>query len=131
MLNAAEYDVEDMSLPDLRSVLIIEDDGLVQMLLEDLVRELGARHVEVCRNPVDALRVASHVPLDCAILDISLWGGTSYEIADVLAARGIPFLFCTGLDFRDVAPRYRRRPILGKPFTEEQFRLAMTETLTR
>ena len=129
MLNFTDYDSHSMAIPRLDSVLLIEDDGLVQMLIEDLARELGAREVTVCRDPVEALHIARSASLDCAVLDISLWGGTSYAVADVLTARGIPFFFCTGMSPRDIAPRYRGRPVLAKPFTESQFRAILLSAL--
>jgi len=129
MLYATSSDRQDMSLPALDSVLVVEDDGLVQMLIEDLVREQGARRVHVCRTPQEALRVAEDERLDCAILDVSLWGGTSFAVADALARRGVPFMFCTGRRAIDIDPRHRNRPILGKPFTEREFYAALQRTL--
>jgi len=106
-------------------VLIVEDDGVVAMMIEELARDLGAGQVLVCRRPDDALRAALHDPITYAILDVAVWGASSYEVADSLARRNIPFLFSTGMRREDIDARHRQRPLLEKPFTEQQFRLAV------
>ena len=116
---------------DLRSVLIVEDDGLLSMMLEDLVREQGATEILVHGNVADALHAASANALDCAILDVSLHGGSTYEVADALAARNIPFLFCTGLRAEDIDQRHRHRPLLPKPYSDDQFKATLAQALGR
>ena len=62
-------------------------------------------------------------------IDVSMHGGTTYELADTLAARGVPFLFCTGIDPRDLNERHRGRPVLTKPYSDADFRAALAKTL--
>jgi hypothetical protein len=40
--------------------------------------------------------MAREADLDLAVLDIDLAGEATYPVADVLRARGIPFVFATG-----------------------------------
>lgn len=111
------------------SVLVIEDNGLVALMIEDLLRERGASRLLAARDPRTALELAKNERLDFAILDIAIWGDLSYDIADTLAARGIPFLFCTGFTGDDIASRHRNRPVVFKPFADEQFRAAVAAAL--
>lgn len=113
------------------SVLIIEDDGLISMTMELTAKELGATRVEVFGNPVDAECAAREGAFDCAILDIHVAQGSTYETADILAARNIPFVFCTGLPVDDVDARHRHRPILPKPYSEDAFRACVMQLVCR
>lgn len=113
----------------LHSVLILEDEGLLSMMLEDLVREAGACDVRVCQRSMEAVEAAREAPLDCAILDVSLADNASYEVADALAARGVPFFFCTGLTPNDIEARHRHRPLLGKPYGDADFKAVLAQTL--
>ncbi len=68
---------------------------------------------DALRPPVDA-----HV----ALLDINLNGQHSFPVADVIRARGLPFLFATGYGSRILGVPYRDVPILQKPFSLEELR---------
>ena len=112
-----------------RSVLLVEDDGLLSLMLQDLVQEAGALAVFPCRDAETAFEIVARESLDCAILDVSMHGGTTYELADALADRNIPFLFCTGIDPRDLSERHRDRPVLTKPYSDADFRAVLAKTL--
>jgi CheY-like chemotaxis protein len=80
----------------IRSVLIVEDEGLVALMMEDLVRELGIRDIHICSDVGSALALARTADIDCAVLDLWVRDGSSIQVADLLAARGFPFLFSSG-----------------------------------
>ena len=50
------------------------------------------------------------------VLDINLNGENSYPVADVLAARGVPFFFSTGYNKDSIPHGYRDFPMLQKPY---------------
>jgi CheY-like chemotaxis protein len=131
MLNQREPDVREFegARRPLRSVLVVEDDGLLSLMLQDLVHDAGAAKVFPCRDSGSAFEVLNCEPLDCAILDVSMHGGTTYDLADALAARDIPFLFCTGIDPRDLSERHRGRPVLLKPYSDADFRAVLAQAL--
>jgi CheY-like chemotaxis protein len=54
--------------------------------------------------------------VDAAVLDINLNGQTSYQVADALAARGLPFVFSTGYAKDRLSKDYGDVPVLQKPF---------------
>jgi CheY-like chemotaxis protein len=95
-------------------VLLVDDENLVALLLEDTLAELGHSVVGPVARLATALEMARHEAIDVAILDVNINGEMSYPIADVLAARGIPFIFSTG--YGRLPPEYRDRPALRKPF---------------
>ena len=95
-------------------VLLVEDENLVALLMEDMLAELG--HA-----------VARHEPIDAAILDVNINGEEAYPIAEVLAARGIPFFFSTGYGRGSLPAAYRDRPFLQKPFRQQDLERLFTE----
>lgn len=114
----------------IRSVLIVEDEMIVAMLMEDLVRQLGVRDVHLAADSASALDIVRTKQVDCAILDLRLRDGTSMAVADALAEQGIPFLFSTGSDPGALDPRHAARPMISKPFLDDDFQLILLDTWT-
>jgi CheY-like chemotaxis protein len=125
MFNASPSAPQSSRPARVRSVLILEDDGLISLTMELTARELGAERVEVFGSPAEASRAAEQGTFDCAILDVYVGTGESFAVADILAGRNIPFLFCTGLSQRDIVERHRHRPLLGKPYSEDDLRASL------
>jgi CheY-like chemotaxis protein len=113
----------------LRSVLILEDESLLSMAIEDTVRDLGAERVLSFTDSAQAEDRAKSEDLDCAILDVMIRGEPSFRIADILEARGIPFVFSSGLVAADLEDRHRHRPFLSKPFSDEQLKEGIRQAL--
>jgi CheY-like chemotaxis protein len=114
----------------IRSILIVEDEGLVSMMMEDLVREMGVRRVHVCADLQLATQIAESGELDCAVLDLRVRGGESGAVADILASRGIPFIFSTAGLLDAIPARHRFRPVISKPFNEDDFKLLLLDAWT-
>ena len=112
----------------IRSILIVEDEGLVSMMIEDLVREMGARNVHVCVDIDQACNTARSENLDCAILDVRVRGGDIGPVADILAERGIPFIFSTAGLPEAVPVAHQHRPMIAKPFSEDEFKVLLLDT---
>lgn len=114
----------------IHSVLVVEDEMIVAMLVEDLVRELGVHDVHICSDVATALQLVETVSIDFAVLDLRLRDGTSMEIADALAERGIPFIFSSGSNAAALDKRHACRPMIGKPFHDDDFKLMILDTWT-
>jgi CheY-like chemotaxis protein len=106
-------------MPDKLRVLVVEDEGIVAMLIEDMVAELGHELGAVAARVTDALKAVEMDGFDFAILDVNLAGESSYAVADALAARGVPFVFATGYGTAGLARAYAGVPVLAKPFTRD------------
>uniref|UniRef100_UPI0035CBD7E1 response regulator n=1 Tax=uncultured Sphingomonas sp. TaxID=158754 RepID=UPI0035CBD7E1 len=101
-----------------QSILIVEDEPLIAMMIEDFLEVLGKTAAGTADTVEAALALVAKGGIDAAILDVNLRGGEkSFPIADALAAAGIPFVFATGGSQDTVAEDYRDRPTLPKPFT--------------
>ncbi|MGH6802405.1 MAG: response regulator [Methyloceanibacter sp.] len=108
-------------------VLLVEDENLVALLLEDMLAELGHTVVGPVARLDKALEAAQEEAFDVAILDVNINGEESYPIAEVLAARGIPFIFSTGYDKRSLSAPYSDRPTLQKPFQRHDLQKLFAE----
>ena len=101
-------------------VLVVEDEGLVAMMLEDLLEDLGCEIAGSVGSVGAALDwVGGGGSADFALLDVNLAGEQVYPVADALTARGVPFAFATGYG-EDHDPRFKDAPLLGKPIRQER-----------
>ncbi|MFO1081463.1 MAG: response regulator [Reyranellaceae bacterium] len=110
-------------------VLVVEDEVLVAMLIEDMLRELGCEVVALSGTLDDALRRAQADDLDVAVLDVNLNGRQSLPVADALRVRGLPFLFATGYGRKILGVAYDGVPVLQKPFGRDELRGALAKVL--
>jgi CheY-like chemotaxis protein len=99
------------------SVLIVEDEPLIAMMLEDFLDGLGHTIAGTADCVSDALAHADKGGFDLAILDVHLRGEACWPVADSLADRGIAFLLATGGHLEPPPPRHAAVPALSKPFT--------------
>jgi len=76
--------------------MIVEDDVLLLMDLEAILREAGAEIAGGCRNVAEALVAARDCDIAVAILDVRVGRETTAPVARQLASRGTPFIFYTG-----------------------------------
>jgi CheY-like chemotaxis protein len=100
-------------------ILLIEDEGMIAMLVEDMLEDLGHKLVRVANRLEEAIAAARSEAIDLAILDLNLGGVLTYPAADALAERGIPFIFATGYGSSGLKEAYSSRPTLQKPFDTE------------
>lgn len=112
-----------------RRILVVEDEMSIVVMIEDTLLELGAEVVGPTAWLDAALPLAQDASIDAAVLDINIRGGTSYPVADILAQRGIPFIFCSGYGNWALEERHRERPRLTKPFTSGELAIRVLELL--
>jgi len=117
-----------MRKADVRRVLVVEDEVLVGMLIEEMLQELGYEPMALSTHLDEALSLARTAAFDFALLDINLNGKQSFPVAEVIRARGLPFLFATGYGSRILGEPYTDTPVLQKPFSLEELRRALERT---
>jgi two-component SAPR family response regulator len=108
-------------------VLIVEDENLVALLLEDMLADLGHTVIGPVARVKKALDMIQSEEIDIAILDVNINGENTYSIADVLAARDVPFFFSTGYDKMSLHERHQDRPTLQKPFQQQDLEKLFAE----
>ena len=117
--------------PRATRILIVEDELMIRMLLEDMLRELGytiAAEVGRIDEALDAVKIGG---FDVAILDVNLSGENTAPVAEALAARGVPFVFATGYGEQGLPQTHRDRPTLKKPFQLEGLKLMLENVLKK
>jgi len=112
-------------------VLLVEDEGAIAMLIEEMLEDLGCTVVASVARLAKALQVANVLDVDLAILDVNLAGERVFPVACVLRARNIPFLFSTGYGASGLPREFADCPVLHKPFSETDLRLKVALTLKR
>ena len=97
-------------------VLVVEDEVAISLLLEDMLLDLGCEVVGPAGRLSAATALAEQEEIDLAILDVNVAGEPIYPLVDALAKKGVPFVFSTGYGSSGIQERYRNRPVLQKPF---------------
>ncbi len=98
-------------------ILVVEDSFLVVTLLEAIFADLGWQCVGPAARLADALLLANTGVFDAALLDVNLNGEMSWEVARVLAERGVPFVFSTGYNINAMLPAHLAdTAVISKPF---------------
>ncbi len=101
-----------------RSILIVEDEPLIAMMLEDFLESLGHEVVATCESVEDALEKVDAGGFDVAIIDVQLKDGKQvWPVADRLAEEGTPFVLATGGHVEPPPARHAQVPVLSKPYT--------------
>jgi CheY-like chemotaxis protein len=97
-------------------ILVVEDEMLLAMDIEELVRAAGCTVIGPVGTMPDAMRKLRETRPDGAILDVNISGEMVFPIADALHEAGIPFMIVTGYTREHVPERHRHRPFLQKPY---------------
>jgi CheY-like chemotaxis protein len=122
-----------MTLPlSSRRILIVEDESLVAMLLETILEDMGCATVGPIASVEDALTLLEGdqtESLDGALLDVNVAGREVFPVAEVLQARGVPFVFSTGYGQGGLPDEWRSHATIQKPFTEAAVEQALMTAL--
>jgi DNA-binding response OmpR family regulator len=113
-------------MPAPKTILVIEDEPLIAMMLEDYLDVLGHHVSGTADNVPEALEKIAKGGFDAAILDVHLRGGEpSWPVADALFDSDIPFLLATGGLTEQPPVRHADAHVLAKPFTIDGVRAAL------
>jgi DNA-binding response OmpR family regulator len=96
--------------------LIIEDEGPIALLIEDMLLDLGCEIIASAAELETACEIARTAHVDFALLDLNLNGLSALPVAHVLHERGIPFVFSTGYGVTGLSDGFESYPTLAKPF---------------
>jgi CheY-like chemotaxis protein len=103
------------------SIFLVEDEALIRMMIVDMLEELGHRVVAEAGSIEAAEPLARTSAFDLAVFDINVAGFNISPIAEIVAARGLPFLFVSGYGPTGRPAGFADKPVLHKPFLIEHF----------
>ena len=113
-------------------ILVAEDEMLVLMELEDMLREFGCEIVGPVSTVSGAVAAIEESGPDGALLDMNLHGEQVLPAVEMLLARSIPFLLVTGYASNSGdEPALKHAPRLTKPFSLQGLGAAMTEAFVQ
>lgn len=113
-------------------VLIIEDEPLISMQLEDIVRSLGHEVVGTAATRTQAQQVIAEQRPGLVLADIQLADGSSGldAVDDILAFGDLPVIFITAFPERLLTgDRPEPTYLVTKPFQEASVRAAISQAL--
>jgi len=96
--------------------LVVEDEGLVSVLIEDILLDSGCDIAGTASSLPEALDKVETLAFDFAIVDVNLNGLQSAPVAEALIERGIPFVLATGYGTTGLSKSFPGVPMLQKPF---------------
>lgn len=103
-----------------RRILVAEDEYFLADELHVVLEDAGAEMLGPVASVESGLRILEdRTKLDAASLDVNLGGTSVFPLADVLIARGVPFLFTTGYDQAAIPASYAHIRRLEKPVEPE------------
>ena len=112
-----------------RSVFLVEDEVMIRMMVADMLEELGYKIAAEAGDIPEAMRLAEATQFDIAILDVNVNGKVISPVADLIKAKGCPFIFATGYGSSGLPEQYRDRPALQKPFQLETLAQVIASTM--
>ena len=111
------------------SVLVVEDETIVSLLVESMLTDLGCKDVWYASSVEEALVILAERTPDAAVLDVNLDGETAYPIARHLDAAEVPFVFATGYGASGISDEWAGRPVIQKPFQSDTLASALRSAL--
>ena len=113
-------------------VLLVEDEALIALEVVEVLEEADYAILGPADRVPAALTLLAHETPDVAVLDVNLAGTAVWPVAELLLARGIPFVLLSGFgNSIDVPASLRGAPRLGKPFVQRQLLEALGNLLAR
>ncbi|WP_404482280.1 HWE histidine kinase domain-containing protein [Novosphingobium sp. BL-52-GroH] len=106
--------------------LIVEDNVIIAMEAEDVLRGFGFSDCRIAGSVATALDVLDKAQVSFAMLDVNLGRDTSEPVALALQERGIPFIFASGYGERSLqSGAFKTVPVVTKPYGERDVRAAI------
>jgi CheY-like chemotaxis protein len=113
-----------------RRVLVVEDEFLLAMELEALLKEHGCEVLGPAPTVEWALALIYDGKPDLALLDVNLKGLRAAPVAAALRDRGVPFVLITGYGSEQLREaELRAAPRLDKPINSRDLRRAVARAL--
>ncbi len=112
------------------SVLVVEDEALIRLMLVDMLEEgLGHRVVAEAGSVLEGNMLAETTEFDLAVLDINLRGYNVLPVALTIEKRGLPFLFVSGYKRTDLPAPFEDRFLVEKPIEISKLKAAISAVL--
>jgi CheY-like chemotaxis protein len=114
-------------------VLVVEDEFLIAMDLEAMLRDHGWRVLGPAATVAEALGLLEDGKMpDVALLDVNLRGETVVPVAEVLRERGVPIVLASAYNHAaSMADVLAGAPNVGKPARERHLLAALKRAVEK
>lgn len=113
------------------TILVVEDDYYQAVDTKEAFERAGATVAGPFSNAAAALGAVEQIPPDCAVIDIDLGDGPSFDLARELKKRGIPTVFVSGYQATVLPSDLRDLALLVKPAEAALLIKAVSEVARR
>ncbi len=114
------------------AAMVVEDNVIIAMEAEDVLRDLGFEDCRIAGTVADALGMVETGEISFAMLDVNLGKDTSEPVAHALRERGIPFIFASGYGERSMlAEVFAEIPVVTKPYGLRDVQVALARLAER
>jgi len=118
-----------------KRILIADDESLIRMDLQEMLRNLGYLVVGQAGDGITALKLARELKPDLVIMDIRMPGMDGIDVAKTLTEEKIaPVVLLTAYSQKELVDRAREAGVVGylvKPFKESDLTPAIEVALAR
>jgi CheY-like chemotaxis protein len=108
-------------------VLVVEDEYLVALEMEEMVRDLGGTVVGPAGRLDRALRLVDEAEIDVAVIDLNMDGKSTMPLLELLGRRHIPFIIVTGYERGAVPQAMQPVAFLSKPVSPAGLKAAAAQ----
>jgi len=128
--------INDLPSTGKRSVLVVDDEPTIRMLVCELLEDMDHAALEACDGPSALAVLNSDTHIDLLITDVGLPGGLNgKQIADAARARrpGLKVIFITGFAENAVVGNEQLEPgvrLVTKPFAVDLIKHHITDLLS-
>ena len=110
-----------------RRILVVEDEAIIALSIADILTDAGGVVIGPASSASEALLLIENESVDCAVLDLHLGREEdASRIADWLAQANVPFIFVTGYSEHRILSRHASRPVILKPYEQQEIVAALT-----
>ena len=113
---------------DARRVLVVEDDPVIAMVIEDILRDMG-HEVAINLTLAQALLEIETREVDAVLLDMHLRGESARPMVLALIERKLPFAVLSGSDQSALQQQFPQIRLLPKPFGKAQLEQVVRELM--
>jgi len=98
-----------------KSILIVEDEFIIGMMLRQELERAGAVPVGPLSSVADAVKAINSQGVDLVILDAKLAGGSGADLVAGLKERAIPYVVVSGYEKSSLPLGLKGAPFVAKP----------------
>lgn len=106
--------------------LLVEDNAVVALDAEDMLRGLGFADVDIASTTLRAMDLLRTHTYSAALVDLQLKDGSAAGVLDAMVRMGLPFVIASGYAAGSESPAlHGGAPRIDKPYGEQDLAAAL------